>query len=147
MQPRDFCGAVCIGAVRLRLHAFVRRAYTTADMALTLRTFAGFGLVLLLLLTSLGMAVARGAPGASGRIELCTGTGPVMVDVDENGVPVGPPYICPDYALTLLAHVAAPDTVPLQVLRAPQLAYPPVSAPRSARLCPVRLARAPPLPV
>lgn len=73
--------------------------------------FLGLALVFLLALTGQGMAVARGAGGPSGTLELCTGTGPVMVYLDENGAPIGPPFICPDWALTLLSHVATPDTV------------------------------------
>ncbi|MBK0326514.1 hypothetical protein I5535_04320 [Rhodobacteraceae bacterium F11138] len=116
-------------------------------MRLMIQKYTGFGLILLLLLTSESMAVARGAPGPGGQIELCTGTGPVMVYVDENGAPIGAPHVCPDYALTLLACIATPDSAPLPV----------VSAPRSDRVMPdrpcrsflwlERLARGPPLSV
>lgn len=60
-------------------------------------------MALVLVLTGQSMAIARGTPGPSGQIELCTGTGPVMVSVDENGQPVGPPHICPDAAATVFA--------------------------------------------
>ena len=75
------------------------------------RTYLGFALVLLLLLTSQSMAVARGARGAVGLTELCTGSGPVMVQVDDTGAPVGPPHFCPDYALTLLVDASAPQSL------------------------------------
>jgi hypothetical protein len=48
------------------------------------------------------MAVARGMPGPSGQIQICTGHGPVMVYVDETGAPSGPPVLCPDGALSLI---------------------------------------------
>ena len=60
--------------------------------------------------------VARGALtviglGAVGLTELCTGSGPVMVQVDDTGAPVGPPHFCPDYALTLLVDASAPQSL------------------------------------
>lgn len=55
-------------------------------------------LALVMVLTSEAMATARVTPTAAGLIDLCTGTGPIMVAVDANGQPVGHPHICPDYA-------------------------------------------------
>ena len=76
-------------------------------------------LALLLGLTAQAMAAARGAPGSSGRIEICTGIGPVMVAVDAEGQPVGPPHLCPDWAPSLLAALAVPDVAPLPVAAGP----------------------------
>lgn len=67
-------------------------------------------LCLLLVLTGQSLAVARVLPGPSGQVALCTGSGPVMVHVDENGEPTAPPHFCPDGALSLLNAVAAPET-------------------------------------
>lgn len=63
-------------------------------------------LIALLVLTSASLAVARAAPDAAGQMVLCTGSGPVVVHVDETGTPVDPPHYCPDCAMTLLAAVA-----------------------------------------
>lgn len=60
----------------------------------------------MLTFTGHSMAVARGMPDANGQIVLCTGTGPVVVLVDENGQPMGTPHICPDYAASLIAALA-----------------------------------------
>lgn len=66
-----------------------------------------------MVLTSHSMAAARGAAGVAGQIELCTGTGPITVYVDDKGAPIGPPHICPDFALHFLAFVAPPDIAPV----------------------------------
>jgi hypothetical protein len=68
-----------------------------------MRPYLGFFLALLLALTGQSMVVARGMPDAAGNIVLCTGSGPMVVSVDENGQPVGAPHICPDFAASLFA--------------------------------------------
>ncbi|MEQ9695068.1 hypothetical protein [Shimia sp. SDUM112013] len=60
------------------------------------------------------MAIARGMPTASGFMELCIGTGPVMVPVDAEGNPTGPSHICPEFSLSLMDAVA-----PVPALAAP----------------------------
>lgn len=77
-----------------------------------LRRYLSLLLILNLLVTSEAMAVARGAPGPSGLIELCTSSGPVIVAVDDTGAPAGPPHFCPDYVLTLLAYISLTGTAP-----------------------------------
>jgi len=77
------------------------------------RTYLALALVAMMALTSQSMAVARGAAGVAGQIELCTGTGPLTVYVDETGKPTGPPHICPDFALHFLAFVTPPAIVPV----------------------------------
>lgn len=69
-------------------------------------------LVSVLVLTGHSMAIARGMPMAMGAIELCTGAeGPVMMPVDAEGNPTGPPHICPEFSLSLLNAVAVPEIV------------------------------------
>ena len=80
------------------------------------RSYLGVFLALVLALTGQSMAVARGMPDAAGTIVLCTGTGPMVVSVDDQGQPVGPPHICPDFAAMLFAFAAA---APLDLLRPP----------------------------
>lgn len=82
-------------------------------MIRSLRSYLALALVAVMALTSHSMASARGAAGVAGQIELCTGTGPVTVYVDENGEPIGPPHICPDFALHFLAFVTPPDIAPV----------------------------------
>ncbi|MEM7089027.1 MAG: hypothetical protein AAF496_05595 [Pseudomonadota bacterium] len=102
---------------------------------------------LLLVLTGQSVASSRGMDMSAGQMVLCTGAGPVVVYIDENGQPTSPPHYCPDYALTLLGAIAVPQ-VPLP------------AAPRQARSAPLRHqatlfaqpmpgkpARAPPFPV
>ncbi|MEZ5714099.1 MAG: hypothetical protein R3D85_02320 [Paracoccaceae bacterium] len=75
-------------------------------MKRTLRTYLGLLLAVLLAFTGQSMAVARGMPMAAGEVVLCTGQGPVTVEVDENGQPTGKTHICPDCALSLFAYAA-----------------------------------------
>jgi hypothetical protein len=69
-------------------------------------------LVAVLVLTGHSMAVARGMAMPVDEMELCTGaSGPVMMPVDAEGNPTGPPHICPEFSLSLLNAVAVPDVV------------------------------------
>ncbi|NOD77029.1 MULTISPECIES: hypothetical protein [unclassified Ruegeria] len=77
--------------------------------------FLPFVVSLLLMLTGQGVAMSRGMDTAVGQMVLCTGTGPVVVYMDESGRPTAPPHYCPDYALSLMGAIAA--------------AYPPMPAP------------------
>ncbi|SHJ31826.1 hypothetical protein SAMN05444000_10755 [Shimia gijangensis] len=74
-------------------------------------------LVAVLVLTGHSMAIARVMPTASGFMELCTGTGPVMTPMDAEGNPTGPSHICPEFSLSLMDAVAPVPVlaVPLQV--------------------------------
>ena len=83
----------------------------SASMTRGLRIFVAVALSVMLVFTSHSMAVARGMPGPDGQMVICTGQGPVMISVDANGNPVGPPHICPDAALSLLKMaLVTPDT-------------------------------------
>lgn len=79
-----------------------------------MRRFARYPLQLLLVLalvvTGQALAQARGQAAAVGQMVICTGTGPVMVSVDTEGNPTGPPHICPEGALALFLDGAAPAT-------------------------------------
>lgn len=78
-------------------------------MTRSLRTYFALFLALILGLTSHSLAMARTMPGPSGQVELCTGTGPVTIYVDEDGQPVGRAHFCPDCALHFLSGVIPPD--------------------------------------
>ena len=103
------------------------------------------GLALLLVVTGQALAVARGAPLPAGQVELCTGSGPVMVLLDSHGQPIDAPHYCPEGVLALLLAVALPmpDPRPSPVSRRLDA---PVPAPgRPLGLAPAPRARAPPL--
>ena len=63
-------------------------------------------LVVLIVLTAQSAAAARTMPDATGQMVICTGTGPMMIFVDADGMPTGAPQICPEYALSLIVAVA-----------------------------------------
>ncbi|MDO6728714.1 hypothetical protein Q4577_01705 [Marinovum sp. 2_MG-2023] len=77
-----------------------------------LRPFTGLFLALILGFTAQSMAVARGMSQPVDEIILCTGNGPVMMAVDENGNPTGPAHICPEFTLSVF-QVGAAITAPL----------------------------------
>ncbi|WP_417243348.1 hypothetical protein [Celeribacter sp.] len=92
------------------------------------------------------MAVTRGTMrDAAGAMVLCTGTGPVTVLMNADGAPVGPPKICPDCTMSVIADVAgafvlsapASRVTPLAVVRS-------VFLPRTAQTL-TPLARGPPV--
>ena len=71
------------------------------------RYIAPWLLSLLIVLTGQAAAMAHAAPAPGGQVELCTGDqGPVMVYLDEDGQPTGPPVYCPDFALSLILALA-----------------------------------------
>ncbi len=109
------------------------------------RTFLPYALSLMVILTGQGLAVSRGMERAVGQMVLCTGSGPVVVYMDEDGQPTRTPQYCPDYALNLLgaiheASVAVPPA-PSRALPAPSL----LSQHLIAAPLPRHPARAPPV--
>lgn len=85
----------------------------TPDLSIPWRRLAALLLVLLVATSAQGVAAARGMPAASGRVELCTGTGPAMVYVDAQGAPTAAPHLCPDWSAGLLAAVMPPFAGPV----------------------------------
>lgn len=90
----------------------VRATAITPAMTRARRTYLAIFLAAVLALTGQSMAVMRGMASASGEMVICTGTGPITVQVDENGQPVGPPHICPDCALSLFAYADHQPSAP-----------------------------------
>ena len=74
-----------------------------------------FCLVALILLTAQSAALARTMADATGQIVICTGTGPMIVYMDEQGEPTGPPQICPEYALSLIVALTQADIMPVSL--------------------------------
>ncbi len=88
----------------------------------TLRSCLALLLTFVMLLTAQGMVDARGDTGAVGHMVICTGTGPVVIYVDDEGNPTEAPRYCPDALSVLLSPIVlaghnppAPDQV--QTLR------------------------------
>ena len=93
----------------LRLDAGAEQGHTEVRMRPVLRIYLAMMLSLLLVLTGQSVAESRGIGMAQGQMEICTGTGPVMIYVDAQGQPTKAPHYCPDYALTLLSALAVAD--------------------------------------
>jgi hypothetical protein len=108
------------------------------------RNLAAIALSLVLALTAGALAVARGQGAASGRVEICTGNGPVMLARDADGKPTGHAHLCPDAAVFVAEGVVPPisSRVAAPAGRCPTLAEP-LSAGRAAPAC---RARDPPPP-
>lgn len=109
------------------------------------RTFLPYALSLLVIFTGQGLAASRGMDRAVGQMVLCTGSGPVVVYMDDEGQPTRAPHYCPDYALNLLgaiheASIAIPPA-PSRVLPTPS----PLSQDLIAAPLPRHPARAPPV--
>ncbi|MDZ7710789.1 MAG: hypothetical protein U5K36_12535 [Roseovarius sp.] len=116
-------------------------------MMTVLRGITTLGLCLFLTLTSVTLAVARGAPGPVGVMVICTGEGLSRLVVDTDGQPVPPPHICPDCLLAF--HATAPNDPLPAPHTAPVTARAPFAHARHAAAAtrPMMLARAPPPPV
>lgn len=70
-------------------------------------------LILMLALTSQGLAAARGQPRAVSEMVICAGAAVITLSVDRDGKPVTRSDFCPDMAPQLLAAVnmSAPPPV------------------------------------
>lgn len=62
-------------------------------------------LAALIIVTSQGMAFARGQTMVAGQIVLCTGHGPQVINVDIDGKKVEQAHLCPDCALAAFVDV------------------------------------------
>ena len=68
------------------------------------KSITAIALAIMIALTSGAMAIARGqATSMMGTIVICSGHGPVTLNVDAQGQPVEALHICPDCAMTVLA--------------------------------------------
>ncbi|MBC7133408.1 MAG: hypothetical protein H5U16_09925 [Roseovarius sp.] len=112
-----------------------------------LRPLTALGLCVLVALTSVTLAVARGTPQPVGQIVLCTGEGTRSVFIGADGAPVPAPHVCPDCLPAF--HATAPqDALPLRHEPLSDALYPLAGASHVTTPPPPPLrARAPPLPV
>lgn len=79
-----------------------------------LRSTLILGLAAAFIMLTQSMAFARGQAPAVDQVVICSGGAVLTVAVDENGQPVGPPHICPDCALMMMALAVPPNTIPAQ---------------------------------
>ncbi|MCT4558296.1 MAG: hypothetical protein N4A61_09580 [Pelagimonas sp.] len=113
----------------------------------SLRPLAGATLALVLLLTSLTVAAARGQTTPAGEMVLCLGGHAVTVTVDADGNPVEYTHICSDFAMTFFVD-AGGAFVPGAPVSVWTTAYLDQAHERSAgRDMPQAQARGPPLVV
>ena len=77
-------------------------------------------LAIMLVLSSIGMAVARDQPVPVGMMEICAGGMMRLVPMDAQGAPTGPAHLCIDCAHSLFASVGqvapAPDYDPVLLM-------------------------------
>ncbi|MCE8526261.1 hypothetical protein KBY23_13390 [Ruegeria pomeroyi] len=113
-------------------------------MTAPVRISIALALSLLVGLTGQGLANSRGMSAAVAQMEICTGTGPVILYMDAKGQPTAPPHYCPDFALMLLGALlpdaAAAPVPPQQALPVPDRTQPSLIA----RILSAVPARAPP---
>lgn len=102
-------GAAIRSRVGFALEAVAKQDHTKPEMKAVVRIFLALTLSLVLVLTGQSLAQSRGVTMAQGQVEICTGSGPVMVYVDADGQPTQAPHYCPDFALTLLSALAVAD--------------------------------------
>ena len=109
-----------------------------------LTRLTGLVLVLLLAVSGQGLAQGRGDTAAVGQAVICTGTGPVVIYLDDQGQPTGPPRYCPDFAMhgfDLAASVPLASAPARRLTRLPwsfSYPFPPAQA------APAAMARGPP---
>ena len=86
------------------------------------RSLLAIVLALLMAVTSVTMAVARGQTRVAGEVVICSGYGLTTISVDQFGNEVTEVQICPDMALGLLAMLAhVPTTIERPAGRASDL--------------------------
>lgn len=111
-----------------------------------LRPLLSLGLALVLALTSLTMAVARGQAMPAGEMVICSGYGVTTVTVDAQGNPVGILHPCPKCLSALALWLApTPPATPSAPLGHSRLAAPVPMLPAEATDPAPPRARGPPV--
>lgn len=72
-----------------------------------LRISLGLALALLVGVTGIGLAAARGQSPAAGQIVICAGLTTLVIWTDAEGNPTSAPHTCPDAAPAYLADTSA----------------------------------------
>ena len=112
-----------------------------------LRGILLLGLCVFVALTSVTLAVARGAPQPVGTLILCTDAGVTQVTVDARGQPVAPPHACPDCLLAFHATVPRDPLPAMPAALRPLRHYTGTLRHAASLPRPMQMARAPPHPV
>jgi hypothetical protein len=105
-------------------------------------------LCVLILVTAVGLGVARGQAKSTGSVVLCTGFGQLTVAVDATGAPIEHASQCPDCATSFFnVGGAAPVTqvMPVDLEVSLQMSGTGDQAVARGGLCHTRAARAPPV--
>jgi hypothetical protein len=76
-----------------------------------MRPIVGLLLAALIGVSSISLAVARGQTRVGGQIVLCGGA-TLVTTLDPLGRPLGPPHICPDMALAVMAALSVATVAP-----------------------------------
>lgn len=109
------------------------------------RPLSGLLLALLMAVTSVTMAVARGQDRMGDSVEICGGFGQVFVTLDQNGQPIRPVHPCPD-CLSGVTALDLPGLIPapLPPQSARRAAYTPLAIIAASLAAPKATARGPP---
>ncbi|MGH1425464.1 MAG: hypothetical protein ACRBBU_12105 [Pseudooceanicola sp.] len=78
---------------------------------MTSRAILSLWLATILTLTGQAAAIARGQADSADWIEICSGSGVVMIGVDANGDPTGETVYCPENAAALFGAIAVAPLV------------------------------------
>ena len=104
-------------------------------------------LALLVAMTSVQLAVARGQPQAAGQVELCADGSIIVIAMDREGNPIGPAHICPDVALAFMAALDLPPPGAMQPFHMQRVGYAIDAHDAGSLIHITTLARGPPLSV
>lgn len=118
-------------------------AYAGA-MARFLRIYLALFLALAVTLTGHAAASMSGSRDAAGQMVICSGTGPVVVYVDDQGQPTTAPHFCPDCVMQLLDAPVAPDLHAWQFYGGQEIETAEAAPARAHRIRLQAVARAPP---
>ncbi|MDZ4096395.1 MAG: hypothetical protein U1D35_15970 [Paracoccaceae bacterium] len=112
-----------------------------------LRPLLSLALALVLMATSVTMAVARGQAVSGTEMVICSGYGMVTIEVDAEGNPIGPVHACPDCLAGLMAALLPDRPQVHHPVRALRIWHDHGSAVLPSRGDVRVRARSPPLPV
>lgn len=83
-------------------------------MARFLRIYLALTLALVVALAGHASASMKSSRDASGQMVICSGYGPVIIYVDDDGQPTKPPHFCPECMMHGLDAVLLPDDLALK---------------------------------
>jgi hypothetical protein len=109
------------------------------------RPLSGLLLALLMAVTSVTMAVARGQDRMGDTVEICGGFGQVFVTLDQNGQPMRPGHPCPDCLTGITAlDLPGPTAAAARPQSVARVTFAPLSIIAGSLAVPKATARGPP---